>query len=691
MRERKIEVGQEDYIEEQKFLDRSLEVIDRLMAERSDSYDMNRSEMQKMSKYLWDDKAEMDEVEVANQRFMINTKGSNTQHDVDVYRALKKAKEEPFFGKMKIHFLDEDEEETFYIGNLSIMDNYDLIISDWRSSIASMYYNALYGEKTGYHCSLGFVECLLKQRRQIKIEEGKVTRIVETDTHITDDELQEALRESSTDKMREITHTIQKEQNTVIRNTKDRRIIVQGCAGSGKTSVALHRIAYLLYNDTNLKSKNVLIFSPSDAFSSYISNVLPDLNEDNVLQTTFSDFAKAFVASFKKLESYTDFVSRHYDGLNSEEEERINRFKFSEEYKKALDKFIKRMSNEYRFRDDFSYRELTVPQSFMNKLLLAEENLPLQEKIDAITEGVFSLYKNKDEINRNVLRNKIERELVLPAFNPRIMYNKFVESEEYIQAFGKKGSKLNKDFLSYPDLIGLLYLNFEMIGYPTNNRIHLLVIDEVQDYAPLQMTMIAKMFRGAAVTALGDANQTINPYHKYESLEEMKRVIGVDTKYFELDKAYRSSPEIMNYTNEVLNDTKVIAARTSQNIPVTKKEVPKSDLFSELVKDIIALQESGFKRICIITKGSKESRAIYEGLKDYIEDLTVLDSEEIKSRTLVAPSYLAKGLEFDAVISYNDINNPYQEEDKYLYYVACTRAQHNLVVYNEPKALKKVR
>ena len=674
---------------EKAYLDKSREIIQKQLDQVTVECAKGIEEVHEMSKYHWENKSEMDDVERASSRYSINFKADATNRELEKRRNLEKSLKNAFFGKMVLDYGDGP--ESLYVGLYGIMDNYEMIIHDWRCDVANMFYDAQKGETSGYRCPLGFIEAKLLQRSQIKVQDDQVLRVIDTDTHIADDELQEVLSQSSSDKMKEISRTIQYEQNEVIRNTKDKKIVVQGCAGSGKTSVALHRLAYLLYHEKNLSSRNMLIFSPSDAFSSYISNVLPELHEENVLQTTFSDFANAFVTSFNRIESYTEFVSRHYDGLNSEEEEQANRFKFSEEYKNALDAFIKRVTNSYSFKKDFSFKNLYVPEGYMNKLLKGTEHFSLQEKIDTVTDAVLQLYKDKSSIVKSVLRNKVARDLVVPQFNPRVLYNKFVESEEYVNAFGKKGKKLTTELLEYPDLIGLLYLNFEMMGYPDNNVIHHLVIDEAQDYAPLQAEMIAKMFNGASITALGDANQTINPYHKYESLIAMKKIFGVGTRYLELNKAYRSSPEIMDYTNGIIEDANVTAVRNSNSIPVAKKEVSKDSIFTELVKDILALQEAGFKKICVITKSSNESKAIYEGLKDHIEGLAVLTSEDIPSNTLVAPSYLAKGLEFDAVISYNDYDNPYGEDDKYLYYVTCTRAQHNLVVYNEPKALKKTK
>ena len=678
--------------EEIENLGKTREIIGQIIRKNEETYEKDVKELQEFGKYQWDYKSEIDVVEFLTSKKYIDSTAKVTNEGLKNLRRLRKAYDDPYFGKIKIRF-DDGERESFYIGLTSIISEDDVVVNDWRSPIASLFYNARLGQ-TSYTAPVGKIDCYLENRKQIKVEDGKIKRIVDSDIHLDDEELQEILSRPSESKMKNIVNTIQEEQNEVIRNLTDKKMVVQGCAGSGKTSVALHRVSYLLFNDKKSTSDNMLIFSPSDMFSYYISNVLPELGDSNIRETTFSDFANYSVRTFKKLESYTEFVSRYYDGLNSEEENKSNRFKFSKEYIEALDKFILRTASNYRFKDDVELGGVTIPKDFLNKLLGLEKNtkLSLQERIDAITDTIYVLVKKNRSVNLKALRAKLEAELVKPKIDPRVVYNRFLESPEYIEAYGSKGKKLNINLLEYPDLIGLLYLNYELLGYPDNSVIHHLVIDEVQDYTPLQLRMIDKLFKGATVTALGDANQTINPYHKYDSLEEIQQIFGKGTKYVELNKAYRSSPEIVNYTNEVINDSTVKTVRNSQNIPVQFKEVDKKDLTQNLVDDILRFKAAGLQRICVITRSIKEANALYECLKDVVPDIVVsVNNKAYNKDTLILPSYLAKGLEFDAVISYNDLDNPYQEEDRYLYYVACTRAQHELAVYNEPKVLSKER
>ena len=679
-----------DYEREKEYLEKILKIIHTQIDELGDKFDEAYKKLCNDNKMHWE--------ELPSNIFDRSISESNLKSQVEVLdrklvegRRLIAAKDSPYFGLIGVSF-DEDDKEDYRIGYTTIYDKYgDPVILDWRTKIAELFVNSKLG-KTSYQSPTGeTIECNLDTRKQIKIKNAKLERIVDTDVHIDDDVLQEVLSKSSDSKMRNIVSTIQEEQNEVIRNIKDKTIIVEGKAGSGKTSIGLHRLAYLLYYDRKSTSNNMLIFSPSDVFSSYISSVLPELGEENVLETTFKDFSESFINGFSKLESYTEFVAKYYNNENTEEKNKLNEFKFSKEFKKILDDFVIKKSSTYHFRDDFSMNGLTIVKDYLNNLLDSEsfKGYPFYERVDMLADVIIKNIKEKNLFTKEKLVNKLKSELVT-SYSHRKNYNEFLESDEFKEASGMTDKIQNNKYLEYPDIIGMLYLYFEMFGYPENNIIHHVVIDEAQDYTPLQLTMIKKMCDGATFTVLGDSDQTINPYYKYNSLEEMKEVLGI-SKYMELNKAYRSSPEIMEYASKI-TDKPIVSVRRSENVPVDIKEVDKKDLFTTLVKDVLNLKENGYERICIITKNNNDAKAIYEGLKDEIDNITILsdDKKGLEYKTSISPVYISKGLEFDAVINYNNKEDEYEDKDKYLYYVASTRAQHSLTIYNEPeKILKK--
>ena len=674
--------------EERQNLEKVLNGISSEISKIEKSCEDGVDEVRELSKFHWESLTDMDEYEEAASMLNIDNRASDANKQFARLRHLKNVIESPYFGKINVEF-DKDDKDEFYVGYLSLDDASGVQVVDWRSPISSVYYNSELGD-TSYEGPFGTINCNLEGRRQLMIENKELKGIIDCSIHIDDDVLQHILAQSSNEKMKNIVRTIQEQQNEIIRTSKDKSIIVQGCAGSGKTSVGLHRIATILYNNRDTKSDNLLVFSPSNVFSEYISNVLPQFGERNAENTTFKDFAETFIKGFKKVENFTEFVARYYNGLNTSEQNRLIKFQFSNEFMEAIDEYVKRVSNEFKFNDAVTIGKESIPESYLNAILSTDSynNKSIEDKIDMLTDDLcYTLFHNQFR-----MRREIKRVLTLAAnkMNAKKLYNDFLSSNEFVKRFGSEHHIKGKDTISYPDAIGLLYLYFEMMGYPRNNRIHHVVIDEAQDYNPMQIKMIKKMFRGASFTVLGDANQTINPYHKYDSLQEMSKYIG-KSSYIELNKAFRSTKEIMDYTNAFIAN-KVESIRNKGNTPVNVKSVSKENLFKELVSDIKTLKEKNFDRICIITRSKKESEAIYEGLKEDIDNLTVLteDLDSIHTNTLISPAYMAKGLEFDAVISYNDEKKPYGEEDKYLYYVACTRAQHNLIVYNEPIKIKKI-
>jgi len=678
-------------IEEKEYLRETLETLRKNITDKSVQTSQNLDEIREFNKFVWDNKKQMDRIEMVTSIYDAETLSSVTNSSLQTIRNLRKALYSPYFGRITFYPENSSKPIEVYIGKTSIMDNMKFFVFDWRTPIASLFYNDVLGNAS-YVAPKGIINGKLSSRRQYKIENGELKRVVETGLHLDDDSLQEVLSKASSDKMRNIVSSIQEEQNRVIRNTKDKNIIVQGSAGSGKTAVALHRLAYLLYEDKFSNSNNMLIFSPNEVFSQYISNVLPELGEENVQTTTFNDFIKAYIKCFDHIETFSEFVSKYYaDKTMTEEKRNSIMFKFSDEFKEALDSYVKEISKDFSFKNDIQVGDYRLRKEVLSKRLKMYNYLPIGAQLEELSKDICkSLRLQYNEVDKS-LKKKLMNELY-PTLNFRKIYNEFLSSNEYISRNpqGKKERLRDNHLLEYPDALGMLYLSLELLGYPKSSTIRHLVIDEAQDYSKLQIEMIKKMFNGATFTVLGDVNQTINPYFKYESLDELSQMLGTDTKYFELNKSYRSSPEITEYGNLIIGNEKSEPVRISNDLPVVFKEVPKDEIHNELVKDLLTMKENGMKRIAIITKKEDEAQAIYESLKEDIEDISVIseDGKTFSSSAIVVPSYISKGLEFDGVISYNSKDDEYSDSDKYLYYVACTRAQHNLVVYNEPESIK---
>lgn len=687
-----VNIELEQLKQEEEYLKKTLAVIKELIENDDNSIKDKMAEIQEMKKYLWENNAMLDDAEIASGMYNVNCDISYTNENIKKLLKLKKSLENPYFGR--VDFESDGFSEPIYIGINGIAKDLNFYVFDWRTPIASLFYN--YGTgPASYEAPSGTISGNISLKRQYKISNEKIERCFNSDINIDDEYLQEILANASSEKMTNIVNTIQKEQNEIIRNVSDKYLIVQGIAGSGKTSVALHRIAYLLYKEKNLSSNNVLIFSPNDVFSQYISNVLPELGEDNVLQTTFSDFAGAYIRDFKEIESFTKFIERYYknDGI-SEEEYKTTKYKISNEFKSLIDNYIERYRENMSFIRSIIINGKSIKIDDLNRLLKTTfEKFPLSERIDRISEYICDQNNISYKKYGKVIREKIKT-VVNFNLDVKKMYEDIISSDQFKECAGLKE---NANFtvgkqLRYDDLLPLMYIYFEMNGYPKNNSIRHLIIDEAQDYSLLQLYMLKKIFYTASFTVLGDIHQTINPYYIYNNLNEINSIFENKGKYIKLNKTYRSSQEIIEFTNQILGLDNACSVRKNNAIPVTIRSVTKQQAVIQVMQDIEQMRENGIKRIAIITKNNAETIELYDRLKDQLDDINIIQQNAKTGigNLVILPSYISKGLEFDGVISYADDNNEYQEKDKYLFYVVCTRAQHNLTVYNQ-KNLKLVR
>ena len=682
-------IESEQLKQEEEYLKKTLSVIKELIENDDNSIKDRMAEIQEMKKYLWDNNAMLDDAEIVSGMYNVNCDVSYTNENIKKLMKLKKSLENPYFGR--VDFESDGFSEPIYIGINGIAKDLNFYVFDWRTPIASLFYN--YGTgPASYETPMGTISGNISLKRQYKISDEKIERCFNSDLNIDDEYLQEILANASSEKMTNIVNTIQREQNEIIRNVSDKYLIVQGIAGSGKTSVALHRIAYLLYKEKNLSSNNVLIFSPNDVFSQYISNVLPELGEDNVLQTTFSDFASAYIRDFKEIESFTQFIERYYKSDSiSEEEYKTTKYKVSNDFKSLIDNYIERYRENMSFIRPIIINGKSIKISDLNRLLKTTfGKFPLSERIDRISEYICDQNNISYKKYGKTIREKIKT-IVNFDLDVKKIYEDIISSDQFKECAGLKENaefKVGKQ-LKYDDLLPLMYIYFEMNGYPKNNSIRHIIIDEAQDYSLLQFYMLKKIFYTASFTVLGDIHQTINPYYIYDNLNDVNSIFENKGKYIELNKTYRSSQEIIEFTNQILGLDNACSVRKNNAIPVTIRSVPKEQAVNQIMQDIEIMRENGIKRIAIITKNNAETLELYDKLKDQLDDINIIQQNAKAGigNMVILPSYISKGLEFDGVIAYTDENHEYQEKDKYLFYVVCTRAQHNLTVYNQ-KTLK---
>ena len=663
-----MKIEREEFEREKNYLNKTVSLIRKKISSLGQQLYDDDEKVLEFKKFIWDSHAEMDPSEMRSMMAESDLQVSIMQSRGNYLQKLFRVQNKPYFGM--IRFKEDNEESDIYIGITHVEDNLEYYVHDWRSPICSMFYDYETG-KASYEAPGGKVEGEITRKRQYIIEYGELKNIFDNDLNISDSLLQEVLAEESTDKMKNIVNTIQEEQNKVIRNTEDKNLIVEGIAGSGKTSVALHRIAFLLYRIPNLNSNNVVVFTPNKVFSEYISNVLPELGEDNTYSMTFYDLLCQNITEYKNIENFTDFISRYYKKNISSFE--LIKYKQSDEIINDLDNYVKDIIDNIKFIKKLEFDDfIEVSIDELNNMLTHKyDRYPLFERISEmakkITESNYNGNKKNAKSIEKVLKENLNIKLDLKS-----IFNNFFNSK-----YSKYKDSIKDNMLYYEDACLFLYLKSLLVGFNTNHIIKEVVIDEAQDYNKLQYLIIKRTFKTANYTVLGDTNQTINPYYKYDSLEELSSIFE-SSKYITLTKTYRSTYKIIEYTNKILGLTHSTAIRNQKASDILfRKGCNKEDF----LRDINNLKSTS-KSIAIITKDDDEAERIYNLLKDNTDILLIDGYSHIKRDLVVVPSYIAKGLEFDSVIVYNDENNKYKENERYLFYVACTRAQHNLIIYN---------
>ncbi len=625
-------------------------------------------------KFMWDSRSDMDGAELKTMMSDNDLEIRMMMNKGEYLQKLFKIQNNPYFGR--IVFRNDDGVDDVYIGITHVTDdNNNYYVHDWRSPICNLFYDYEVGN-ANYLAPMGRIYGDITLKRQYTIKDGKLLHIFDNNINIDDELLQEVLASESSDKMKNIVNTIQAEQNRVIRNTDDKNLIVQGIAGSGKTSVALHRIAFLLYKIKDLSSNNVLIFSPNKVFSEYISNVLPELGENNTMSTTINDFLDMEIKEFKKVETFTAFIERSY--ISNSDFEFI-KYKQSDKVYLDIDKYIDDITSKLIFVDDLFTRDYSYTVNELNYMLRDRySKFPISERLkfmaDKISENNFNGNLGKSKKILKELKDRLNIKLDLLTTYINFFKSEYSEYKRDISAISD-----NKNMLNYDDACLYVYMKCKLFGYNYNTWVKEIVIDEAQDYSLGQIKLISKIFKNASYTILGDINQTINPYYKYDSLEELTKVLD-SSKYIELTKTYRSTEEIINYSNRVLGLEHVSAIRRNKSEPVI--EVSEDDLNKQLRQNIYECKKNG-KSIAIITKNQMECDKVYDLLRDLGISKLDNNSKKFNRDFIVVPVYMAKGLEFDSVIIYTDKDNKYTLDEKYLYYVAITRAQHKLIIYNQ--------
>jgi len=664
----------------------------------------------------------------------------NKKHETKI-RNLKRATKTPYFARIDFKEKNKKSQEI-YIGKTNIFDEkYNVAVADWRAPISSVYYDGEIG-KTEYECPDGIIEGELLLKRQYKIEKGILEDYNDVNLTTNDELLQECLNEKSDNRLKNIVATIQKKQNQIIRANMFKPLIVQGVAGSGKTTVAIHRIAYLIYTyEEKFKPEEFLIIAPNKFFLGYIKDSLPDLGVDDVRQMTIEDLTKSLIKEKINIEDpNTNLIKMVEEKENRDLLRQVTKFKGSYEFKDIIDEYIKILEENILSGRDFYINDIKL-MSFKNiQKILTQNNERYSLKIRI--ENLKEFLKNKIENNSNEIINTIidKRRKRIAKINPKLSEQEkqkvklriFEEYEPYITELSKgKGNKIASEYIKkiklptplesfkniinndklmenvkkeitlymrneiknkkiqYEDIGAILHLQYKIQGIDEKFNLRHIVIDEAQDFSEFQFYSLKEILNNnKSLTILGDIAQGIYEYRGTDNWEKINQEIFDNEAIIEyLTQSYRTTYEIMNEANKILENKKeTIKAVLSDPVLRHGEKVEYIELKNNKDKIIIELIDKELKKgnnnVAVITKDAQEAQKIYEKVQTNFKNVEIISrkSQDYIGGITIVPAYYAKGLEFDSVIISDISKYTNTILDTKLLYVAYTRGMHKLYV-----------
>ena len=636
-----------------------------------------------MQEYYWDNYTEMDEYgyeNYDNQQALFRQASANEEKAKLMHRFMK-MQDSPFFGRVDFIFDGEDEAETFYIGigNFAEKTGSVPLIYDWRAPVSGLFYDFDKGPAS-YQAPAGLIEGEIASKWQYKIRNGKMVYGFESDMMIDDEILKQELGSNSDVQLKNIVRTIQKEQNAIIRNTKDKILVIQGVAGSGKTSIALHRIAYLLYHDRkNLKSSNILILSPNSVFADYISHILPELGEENIQEMSFDIFAyKELKGTVVDCEDRFHQIEQRMEQKDPEAERR-NKEKQSQYFIGLVEGFLVELEDRLMDIRDIEFKGMRKTEQEIIELFYYKfQHLPILARMEAVMEYFIDEYETLYQKDVTEEEKELLTEQFMKMYVTRDLYeiyNWLMEEGGYLTL---PGVPYERRVLAYEDVYPMLYLKHRLDGTKARSNIKHLVIDEMQDYSYLQYVILEGMF-SCKMTILGDKSQTIDR-ESQDVMRFLPKIFGKNIRKIVMNKSYRNTVEIARYAEKIVGDTNM------ELFERHGKEVEEACCISmdeavEKVCSRVNLGEEGFETAAVITMTEWEAKVLYRKFQEAGMEVSYIDrdSTSFKKGLTVTTFYMAKGLEFDQVFGVSKMwNTGFAGQAKY---ICATRALHELYMY----------
>ncbi|MBT1685883.1 HelD family protein [Dawidia soli] len=642
------------------------------------------TELRQNKEYMYEHQSGMDEADMVASEQSINRMAFTGESAVARKRKLLKLGQSPYFGR--IDFLQEgkDQESPVYIGIYSFADERANLIYDWRAPVSSMFYDFELGPGW-YTTPGGKVSGEITLKRQYKIREGQMEFMIENAVNIHDDVLQRELSKASDEKMKNIVATIQRDQNAVIRNETAPVMIIQGVAGSGKTSIALHRIAFLLYRFRDeIAAKDILIISPNKVFADYISNVLPELGEEQIPEMGMDELADVLLENKYRFQTFFEQVYAVLEKPDAAFIERI-KFKASPEFLSQLNRFIIHLENHYFNETEIRVAGVVVPWPFIQERVKAYHRVPIFKRFPEVVKDVFQHIRS--QTNRKL--NGQEKAKVWEAV-PRIfkLTNVMEVYREFYKFIGKPEMfrMMHGEMLEYADVFPLIYCRIRLEGIPAYDHVKHLLVDEMQDYTAIQYAVLSRLFK-CRKTILGDASQQVNPYSA-SSAEAIERVFpqGDVVKLF---RSYRSTLEITAFAQRLFANPDLIPMERHGDVPQVNGFESNAEEVEAIKQHIAAYKEAGYQSLGIIAKTRDQAAYLYKELKSPHVHLLTTDSTAFHEGVVITTAHLSKGLEFDeVVVPFVSARNYNTTVDKSMLYIACTRAMHKLtLLYTQERSI----
>ncbi|RLQ94557.1 RNA polymerase recycling motor HelD [Falsibacillus albus] len=748
--------------QEQKRVDSVMEIIEEQIDRLEEETSRRRDEVVNIRRHFWDEvKVNTDTFDdyletiigLRQEAQALSVTQSTHRHAYNKLTALRRMHDAPYFGRIDLVEEGESSPEPIYIGISTLTDKEgdDFLIYDWRAPVSSVYYDYEPGPAR-YDTPGGEIKGELKKKWQYLIRGGELQSMFDTSLTIGDEILQQVLGKGTDKHMHNIVATIQQEQNRIIRHDKKRLLIVHGAAGSGKTSAALQRIAYLLYKYRDrLNADQIILFSPNSMFNSYVSNVLPELGEENMQQVTFQEYlvnrlSKEFQVEdpYEQLEYVltasddplyeTRVAGIHFKASNRFFEE-IHSYRGSLETSGMMFKNIVFRGEPIVTAEEMKEKFYKIHSSlrFHNRLEKLKEWLMkkmtevekgertkpwVEEEIELLSNAEYhkmrtilaekSGYKREEIADYEVEPEALARLIVRRKFKPlrkRIRSLQFIDVKGmYRELFAGRPLEsripdewpgickmtielLNEGKLSYEDATPYLLLKELIYGFRINGSIKHILVDEAQDYSPFQFEFLKRLFPSAKMTVLGDFNQAIfshasemTDFHDLESLYGPE-----ETEVINMTRSYRSTKPIIEFTRSLVpNGDRILPFEREGKKPGLIQLQNQEELHHSIESKVAELRATGYHSIAVICKSAEESRRAYEGLSG-IDGIKLMrkGAMEYEQGVVILPSYLSKGIEFDAVIVYDASEEAYGSENlRRTFYTVCTRAMHELQLYS---------